>query len=209
MSSEAKLLIGFGVVIALVFGGGLLLAGNSIAPTSSKNLIESDSIQTGPANAKVTVVEFADFQCPACAAQAPTLERVITEYQGRVNFVFRHFPLPQHGDAKFAAYAGEAANDQGKFWQMYQALYQTQNEWNNISDPTKYFTDLAAKVGINDPSFQTKLNDGRYAGKVGKDQAAGQNLGVNSTPTIFINGVKQIGVTSYETFKQILDSDLR
>src|SRR5581483_190972 len=85
-------------------------------------------------NTKVTIIEFADFQCPACGQAHPALKQILEEYKGKVTFIYRHFPLPQHQNAILAAKASEAAGEQGKFWEMHDMLYEKQNEWSESNN---------------------------------------------------------------------------
>lgn len=207
MSSEAKILGALGVVTTLILVGGLVLLGSgpTAKPATSANLVPSDSYQTGPTSAKVAVVEFADFQCPACGAAAPIVEQLEKDYAGKVNFVFRHFPLSIHANAQIAAEAGEAAGEQGKFWEMYRAIYQNQTAWSGSTNALDLFTSYAQSLGLDTAKFKDSASNYRFIDKVRRDQKDGEALGVNSTPTFFVNGVKYLGVMSYAQFKGILD----
>src|SRR5271154_7108858 len=141
---EAKGLIITGLVTLLILGGGIFLlskgssAPQKPTPVNPAILVHSDSHQTNP-GAKVTVVEFGDYQCPACEAAYPITKEVLANYGNKINFVFRNFPLPQHANAEVAAEAAEAANAQGKFWEMHDKLYDTQNDWADLSNPLDKF----------------------------------------------------------------------
>src|SRR5436190_204493 len=127
MTNENKILIGIGVVTLLLVGVAVFsLGGNkstngddtiSQTPKDMKTLIRSDSHTSGPKNAKVTVVEFGDFQCPACGTAYPVVTQIEKAYEGKVLFVFRNYPLPVHANSKVAAEAAEAAGAQGKFFE--------------------------------------------------------------------------------------------
>lgn len=210
MSGQAKVLLGIGAVTLAIFIGGLLLfGGGTKAPAGdTSSLVRADSIQTGPASAKVTVVEFGDIQCPACAAAAPTVKRLKDEYKDRVNFVFRHFPLPSHANAQAGAQAAEAANNQGKFWEMYDKLYANQKEWESSGSPNEFYIKYAKEIGLDETKFKDDLENFRQIDKIRADKADGDALGVSATPTFFINGTKYQGVLSYNDFKNLIEQKL-
>lgn len=145
-----------------------------------------DDPSRGSASAPVTVVEFTDFQCPACRAIHPALEELLKSYPDRVRFVVRDFPLEQHQQARKAAEAANAANAQGKFFEYVTLLFKNQ-EALDIASLKKY----AAELGLDQARFNTALDGGTYAAEVQKDIADAEEYGVDSTPTIFINGVRQ------------------
>jgi protein-disulfide isomerase len=210
MTDQTKVLIGVGAATLAIFVGGLLLfGGNTQAPPGDTSaLVRADSIQTGPANAKVTVVEFGDIQCPACAAAAPTFKRLKDEYKDRVNFVFRHYPLPFHSNAQAGAQAAEAAHQQGKFWEMYDKLYAGQKEWEASTNANETFIRYAKELGLDEAKFKDDLENFRQIDHIRADKADGDALGVNATPTFFINGAKYPGVIGYNEFKSLIDQQL-
>ena len=158
----------------------------------------------GAANAPVTVVMFTDFQCPACAATHPALQEVLAEYAGNVRFVVRDFPLTTiHENAFQAAVAANAANAQGKFFEFVEVLYQNQSQLDPVS-LVKYAADLK----LNIKRFETDLADQKLADEVRKDMADGKRYHVNSTPTIFVNGVK-VRQFSPEKFRRAIDKALK
>lgn len=214
MTQEIKVLIGIGVAtVALVLGSVFFLgksSGNSVnvPPTDIKLLVRDDNYQTASASAKVTIVEFSDFQCPACGAAFPVVKKIEADYRDEVNFVYRHFPLPQHKNGFKAALAAEAAGLQGKFWEMHDKLFENQDTWGELDNPLDIFTGYAKDLGLNTAKFQQDMNDKKLTDKVNRDQADGATLGVNSTPTFFINNQKFPGVLSYAEFKSKIDPEL-
>jgi protein-disulfide isomerase len=138
----------------------------------------------GEVNAPVTVVEFTDFECPSCAAMHPVLEEVLKSYGARVRFVVRNFPLSKHQHARKAAEAAQAANAQGKFFEYTALLFKRQSALDVLS-LKKYATEL----GLDRARFDAALDGGTYAGVVKHDTDDGEIYGINSTPTIFVNGV--------------------
>jgi len=165
-----------------------------------QNVSVDDDPARGDANAAVTVVEFTDFQCPACAAMQPVLEEVLKSYGNKVRFVVRDFPLNQHENARKAAEAANAANAQGKFFEYITVLFKNQKAL-DIPSLKKYATGL----GLDRARFDAALDRGVYAAEVEKDVTDGEMYGVGSTPTIFINGV-QLKLLSADGLKQAIDS---
>ncbi|MDQ5944178.1 MAG: hypothetical protein QG658_245 [Patescibacteria group bacterium] len=144
----------------------------------------------GADDAKVVLSEFADFQCPACKAFEPTLAEILAENEGKVRLVFKHFPLypSPHKNALVSAYASEAAGKQGKFWEMHDKLYETQDDWAEASDPKDKFVEYARELGLNTDDFSRDLNAEAGKDVIDRDKAFGTELKLSGTPTIFVNG---------------------
>lgn len=165
----------------------------------------------GKSNAKVTIIEFADFRCPFCEKFFTDAEsQIIKNYvdTGKAKFAFRHFAFL--GDPSVvAANASECANEQGKFWEFHNYLYKNQP---SESDTSMYVTDkltnIAGTLGLNTGQFQSCLESKKYDKNVSGDLADGQKAGVNGTPTIFINGISVVGAQPYSAFKTIIDQEL-
>jgi protein-disulfide isomerase len=157
----------------------------------------------GPADALVTVVEWSDFECPYCARNAPVLARLRREYGDRVRLVFRHMPLPMHARAPLAAEATVAAAAQGKFWAMHDRIF---------AEPARLsradFEEHARAIGLDMAQFRAALDERRYREAVAADEAAGSILGVEGTPTLFINGSAVPGAPRWEHLKQLVDARL-
>lgn len=153
----------------------------------------------GDVNAPVTIVEFTDFQCPACAAMHPVLEEVLKTYGNKVRFVVRDFPLSMHQNARKAAEAANAANAQGKFFEYIAVLFKNQKAL-DLPSLKKYASDL----GLDRVKFDAALDRGIYANEIQKDITDGEAYGVGSTPTIFVNGV-QLKVLSEEGLREAID----
>ncbi len=215
MSNETKTLIGLGVVtIAIIIGGAFFLGGSStpnkpVPPADAKILVRSDSNKEIVPNAKVTLVEFGDFQCPACGASFPVVEQILQTYKGKINFVFRNYPLPIHPNAMIAAEAAEAAGAQGKYFEMYQTLYANQSEWADSKNPMDSYLKYAKAIGINVDKFKSDVEAKKFESKIRKDQADGDSLAVQATPTFFINGQKQTGGLPYNEFQAKIDQALK
>ncbi|MEZ5286545.1 MAG: thioredoxin domain-containing protein [Vicinamibacterales bacterium] len=158
---------------------------------------------TGDAGAPVTIVEFSDYQCPFCGRVTPTMARVMEEYDGKIRRVFKDFPLPSHPQAPKAAEAARCAGDQGKYWEMHERLFANQQAL-QVADLKK----TAGQIGLDQAKFDQCLDTGRFTAQVEADVAQGEALGVNSTPTLYINGRPLIGAQPYELFKQVIDEEL-
>lgn len=201
MAREFKILLGLG---AIVVAGGVLLAiyANPNSPTTidESKLVTASSSVRGNTGSSVTVVEFADFQCPACGVAHPINQRVYDEYKDKVKFVYRHFPLSTHRNAPVAAEAAEAAKAQGKFWEMHDKLFETQKEWSDLADPRDKFAEYAGSLGLNVETFKADVQANKYARLISQDYADGESVRVNATPTYYINGKKFAGVLPYDQF---------
>ena len=193
MKSETKLFVGIIVGTLAIVGIGIALLSKPAAVTKvdSSLLIRADSHKIATDSAKVTLVEFSDFQCPACGEYYPIVSQVIKEFAGKMNFVYRNFPLTDlHPNAAIAAQAAEAAGLQGKYWEMHDALFTKQNDWSASGTPTDIFAQYAATLGINTDQFKKDMNSDTVKNKVAQDISDGNALGINATPTFFLNGVK-------------------
>ncbi len=214
MSKEAKILIGIagvvviaGVLLAIFFNPQPKQPGEAV---DSQNLVRSTSHMTGKTDAKVTIVEFGDFQCPACAAAEPNVEKLMSDYAGNdnVNFVWRNFPLDTiHPNAHIGAEAAEAAAEQGKFWEMYKVLYEKQNEWASLPDPISKFLEYAQQLNLDVNKFREAVSARKFTDVINSDYKDGESLGVNSTPTFYINGEK-MNTYQYEGLKSKIDEQL-
>ncbi|WP_443096568.1 DsbA family protein [Pyxidicoccus fallax] len=173
------------------------------APAVRKVDVPDDSPSFGPTNAKVTIVEFSDFECPFCSRVTPTLTKIKEQYGKDVRVVFRHQPLPFHANAKPAAEASMAAHEQGKFWEMHDKLFSNQKALDRAS-LEKY----AQELGLNVGKFKAALDSGKYKAKVEADMAAGAAVGANGTPTFFINGREFVGAQPFESFKKVIDEEI-
>ena len=158
----------------------------------------------GPEAAPVTIVEFSDFECPFCSRVVPTLEQVQENYGDKVRLVFRQFPLSQiHPQAQKAAEASLCAFEQGKFWEMHDAMFADQK--NLAVDALK---EKAAGLGVDAQEFNACLDEGEYADEVAEDLREGQLAGVNSTPSLFVNGRPVTGAVPYEELAKVIDEEL-
>jgi len=158
----------------------------------------------GPESAPITIVEYADFQCPYCTRALDSLKQVEEKYAGKVRIVFRDFPLSQiHPFAAKAAEAGACANDQGKFWPMHDKLFANQTKL-ALTDLKQHATDL----GLDAEAFGTCLDSGKHTAEIKKSVEEGQRYGLSGTPSFFINGRLIVGAQPYEGFAQVIDEEL-
>jgi protein-disulfide isomerase len=199
------------VLIMAVYG--LLKIANSpqITSTSSGKLpqVTKEDPTTGNPNAKVTLVEYADFQCPACAAYHPMVKQLLTEYNDKIYFVYRYFPLTAtHQNALISSLAAFAAGQQSKFWEMHDVLFQTQNSWASSSNAKETFIDYAKKLDLDIDKFKTDLESDKGKNFINDTYNKGLALGINSTPTFFINGEKIQNPRTYEDFKSLIDNEI-
>lgn len=171
-------------------------------PALVQSISVDDDPARGEAGAPVTIVEFTDFQCPSCAAMQPILDEVLKSYGNKVRFVVRDFPLSAHANARKAAEAANAANAQGKFFEYALLLFKHQNAL-DVASLKKYASDL----GLNRALFDAALDSGKYAAEVRHDMDDGEKYGIDSTPTIFINGVA-LTVLSTEGLRAAIDKAL-
>ncbi|HYV47968.1 MAG TPA: thioredoxin domain-containing protein, partial [Myxococcaceae bacterium] len=176
------------------------------APAVKKVPVPDDAPFFGPKNAKVTIVEFSDFECPFCQRAVAPLHQVKDAYPKDVKVVFRQFPLPatMHPHAMGAAEAALAAHEQGKFWQMHDKLFDNRSALNR-PDLEKY----AQEIGLDMNKFKAALDGGKFKAKIAEDQSAGGAVGVGGTPTFFIDGQVQVGALSFEQWKAKIDEEIK
>jgi protein-disulfide isomerase len=155
----------------------------------------------GPANAKITIIEFSDFQCPYCIQAVPELEAVLKAYPTQAKLIFKQFPLEIHSKAFLAASSALAANNQGKFWAMHNAMFAHHNE---LSRET--FVKLAQDLGLDVERFKKDMDSEEIKHAVEKDVDDGDRAGVEGTPTIFINGQRYNGPINLNYLKPIFDT---
>lgn len=158
----------------------------------------------GDANAKAVLVEYSDLQCPACRYYYGMLKQLEKEEGGKVQIVYRHFPLQQHQFAKVAAIAAEAAGKQGKFWEMHDLLFERQDEWSKSENIGQSLVEYATQLGLNIGQFQTDEQSPELADKIAKSIAEGTAQKLQGTPTFFLNG-KRAEFRSYEDMKTAVE----
>jgi protein-disulfide isomerase len=180
-------------------------AGEPQAPRPGRVVVDVDgSPSVGPATAAVTIVEFADFQCPYCAQGMHALRRLQVQYPTQVRLVFKHFPLRSHEDSPLAHEAAAIAAEQGKFWEMYRALMADQASLGRDA-----LVERARTIGLDLDAFVRDLDTRRLRGVVRRDVVQGRGLNVVATPTYFINGRRVVGARPLAQFKDLVEQELR
>jgi protein-disulfide isomerase len=179
------------VLVAAVGGGFLMFRSSQPQPSTTPTPASGSGATPGAAISKgvVTIEEFGDYQCPPCGSLHPILKTLKNEYGGRIQIVFRHFPLTQiHNHALEASYAAAAAGLQGKFWEMHNLLYDNQSVWSQVGDFRPILINFARQIGLDIPRFTRDMDGLQVVSLVSEDTRRANAQGVNSTPTIFING---------------------
>ena len=172
-------------------------------------LVDQNSVNwiKGSKSAQIILVEYSDFQCPACAGYSRITKRLTEELGNDFQLNFRHYPLKKHTNAELAAKSAEAAGRQGKFWEMHDLLFERQKEWTkkNNEDTEKLFVQYAVSLNLNMEQFQSDLHSQAITNKVHNDARNGRRSGVKGTPTFFLNGQKITdNPRNYETFRDLI-----
>jgi protein-disulfide isomerase len=224
MLKDKGLIIGIIATAILIAGGVFLMTrGNSSPATPTGAQISPDilvpkgdyvtgGIMNGnylPAtsSAKVTLVEFGDYECPACGEYNSLVKELLTDFTGQINYVFRNFPLSQHTNAQISSQAAEAAGLQGKFWQMHDKLYETQKDWSTSSDAKSIFIAYAQGLSLNIDKFKTDIDSQAVKDKIQSDANDGNLVKLTETPTFYLDGVKITNLTgNYADLKNVVGS---
>ncbi len=175
-----------------------------LAPEKMAKLTAGDAPSFGPTDAKVTIVEFSDFQCPFCSPAANAVQQLRAKYSDKVHFVFRQFPLSFHQNAHTAAEATLAAKAQGKFWEFHDKLFANQQKLDRPS-----LEGFAKEVGLDVPKFKKALDDKTYAPTVDAEQKLGEEVAVDGTPTMFLNGARIANPTDFDAISKQIDAALK
>jgi protein-disulfide isomerase len=207
---STNLKVTFSVLAAALAVVLLVVAVNLTEPkqsTGATPVVRDDSHRISTAaDGKVTVVEFLDFECEACGAAYPGVERLRAEYGDRITYVVRYFPIASHPNAFTAAHAAEAAARQGKFEEMYVKLFDNQEVWGHQEQSqAAVFEGYARELGLDMTKYAADVTSADVEERVGSDAEDGVALGVQGTPTFFVNGQKYSGDTTYEALKSTVD----
>lgn len=230
--SAGALVVIAGIAVMMWRAGGLGLSQNQGAGTPSaaqpgtqapepitelssdqwKQVIDQSKNFKGSSNAKVTIVEYTDYQCPFCSrfftdAYAQIMKTYVDT--GKVRYAVQNLPLPFHANANISAQAAECAGDQKKFWEMHDKLFANQNEWANESDPKPKFEAYAREIGINVDGFKRCIADGKFKQKVDDDNALAAKVGASGTPSFFINGKLLVGAQPFSEFEKAINEALK
>ena len=199
----------FIVIVGLIIFGVIASIKKSYNDKANDTLYEkvsdSDWSIGNATTSSLIIVEYSDFQCPACRYYSSIMDEVIKEYGDNTRFIYRNFPLPQHKNAIPAGKAAGAAGEQGKFWEMYSILFEKQLEWSDISDIEPIFTEYANSLNLDIEKYNTDYNSQKILNKINSDLKGGIKAGINSTPTFYINDKKIKTPQNYNEFKKLID----
>lgn len=196
------------ILVALMFWS---VSGSSgIKPPFELGVIHPLDNIKGNASSSVVVMEYSDFQCSACRTYYPIMRELTTEFGERVAFVFRHFPLTGiHANAEFTARAAQAADKQGKFWEMHDLLFEKQDEWAKVVDVEPMFESYATLLDISVEQFKIDWRSKEVKDFVRAQKAHAIKSGLQGTPTFFINGKQIQNPNSVEAFRAIITDALK
>jgi len=207
-----KKVIGIIVAVIVVVGGFLWLTKPKPKATTSSgdNSLVSNHIE-GKGSKNVTLIEYGDYQCPACGSYYPIVKTLQEKYQDEIFFQFRNYPLETlHQNARAGARAAEAANIQGKFWEMHDALYENQKSWESAGDPLSFYKQYAQQVGVADiAKFTTDYKSSAVNSIINADLEAGQKFSITGTPTFILDGKKlTTNPNSADAFYKVIDAEI-
>ncbi|CAN5148422.1 DsbA family protein [soil metagenome] len=203
-----------GIVIVLV--GIFMLTGNkSDSGQSSSNSGATTNHVEGKGSTGVKLVEYGDFQCPYCQTYHATVKQIVAEYDEQITFQFVNFPLTSiHQNAFAASRAAEAAGKQNKYWEMHDALYENNDPngasgWVASTSPTTYFNQFATQIGLNVAQFKKDYASSAVNDSINADMSAGTKLGIEGTPTFYLDGKKVTIANTAADFKKVLDAAIK
>lgn len=188
------------------FISAILLVSSLIFGSAINNDLNAQEVSTED---QVILTEYSDYQCPACAAYHPLVEKLKEDFGDQLKVEYRHFPLNSHQFAFIAARAAEAAKNQDRFQEMHNMLFDNQRRWSSSGNPQSQFINFAREIGIDVEQFKNDLNNADTQRSVVEEKNKGREEGVNATPTFFIDGQKvEQNPRSYEAFKALIESSL-
>jgi protein-disulfide isomerase len=202
------------VVIILAAVGFIFLLVNtsgSNTTTTSINVkpISSSDITKGNKNAKVTIIEYSDFQCPSCAAYHPWVNQLLQDFSNKIYFSYRFFPLTNaHQNAMISAQAGFAAYKQGKFFEMADMLFNNQSAWQGLADPTSVFAGYAQSLKLDLQKFKTDMNSDAAKNFIQGEYDEGLNAGITYTPSFILDGKLIQNPPTYDGFKTLVNNEI-
>ncbi len=201
----AKKSINFTLVAAVLLAALFFLVYLFLRPGNDDSEILNTEWIKGNAEADLTLVEYSDFQCPACAQRVDIIKKLSNEFSKKLKIVYRHYPLDKHAHAFYAATAAEAAGIQGKFWEMHDVIFENQSNWNNMtsSEVEKEFFAYAKELELDLEKFKDDIESNSVENAVEADKDAGVKARVGGTPSFYLNG-EPIAINSYETGRQII-----
>lgn len=209
--------------VAIIIGIGLVVAGMiylvslqqrrpTTIPTASsvtiENKINTDDWVKGNRDSKVVLIEYSDFQCPACAYFYPVVNKLADEFGDRIAIVYRHFPLPNHLNAMPMVHVAEAAGRQGKFWEMLGLIFDGQKSWTGLRDVGNIARGYAETLGLDVDRYQKDLDSSELKQKNEAEVQKNRKLGITYTPSFFLNGKLMPNPKSYEEFRNVITQAL-
>jgi len=214
-NKHKRLALWLGVGVLIVASIFIIVRASASRPSQDSSQTLSGSIPAVDAQdwvrgnelAQKTLVEYSDFQCPACGAYYPVVKEIEKEFGSTVRIVYRHFPLTQlHKNALTAAYAAEAAGKQGKFWEMHDLLFERQATWSENANVVDTFSGYAKELGIDTEKFKTDIASQEVKDRVDRDVKSGAAAQIQGTPTFFLNGKQIQNPRSFPAFKALLEA---
>lgn len=202
-TGETKMFLGILLGTAAVIAGAAFILTKPAPTLSRADLIAANAHTKGNTQAKTYLVEFSDFQCPACLAVKPTVDEIIAKHKDNLLFVYRNYPLSQHPFSHQAAQAAESAGAQGKYWEMFDLLFANQEKFSDT-----IFLDLAKQLKLDETKFATDMKNTDLTNKILDDQAAGDRAGLQATPTFFLNG-KKLELSSFADLAKAVDEAIQ
>jgi protein-disulfide isomerase len=191
------------LVLVIGFMGFFVFTKKEDAEESSSVSATTSQHSQGAGTAKVELVEYGDFECPACGGYYPLLKEVKQKYGDQITFTFKHFPIDSiHPNARAAHRAAEAASNQGKFFEMHDLLYENQTSWRGSNNAKSVFDSYAVQLGLDIDKYNADFASETTNGIINADSNEGKAKGVNSTPTFFLNG-KQVANDEIRTVEQL------
>lgn len=191
--------------IIIIFVGFLVVQGNQKADAPETSAKPSSHTK-GEGASGVTLIEYGDFQCPACKQYEPMVQEIISKYSSDITFQFRNFPLTSlHPNAFAASRAAEAAAKQGKFWEMHDKLYASQDDWARATPPNKIFETYATQLELDLEKYKTDFKSSAVNDTINADLAAGGKLDITGTPGFVLEGKLIKNPSSLEEFSKLID----
>jgi protein-disulfide isomerase len=195
------------VILVALFGYYFFASSDTTSSTvaGEQIVVSATDHVRGAKDGKVTLIEFGDFQCPACGAFEPVVRQVLADNKDTLKIVYKHFPLTQiHRNALPAAKATEAASLQGKFWEMHDILYDKQEEWSGALNSRDYFLTYATTIGLDTKKFLADYDNPSVEEKILAEFREGVKLGIQGTPTFFVNGKQLENVRDLAGFNKAI-----
>lgn len=198
-----KIIVG---LIVLALGASIVYA--QYAAKQANEGVEMQAHVKGNPDAEVVLVEYSDFQCPACKQFYPYVKEIMDEYGDRIRFEYRHFPLPGHQNAIVAAQAAEAAGQQGEFFAMHDMLFENQSEWGQSPAPTKFFEQYAEELGLDTELFKRHMSASVLKDAITDDFNEAREMDFSGTPTFTLNGEELTDYGTLAEFRERIEEAL-